>query len=484
MRGSKGGFWDRLLSRFRLRRLKKIREEKKIIQKNLDNLKNKEIKKNEEIYLNRVFSLKSKKRTVKLYKKGIASKIKTTPKINSNKAIKDNKKTINKVIKFNQKRIKKKVGITSKKIEKQVSVNQDTIKDKEINNNNVILEFKTEKLISELNKIVNNNREMINSITYQINELKSEIDEAKSIKKINEIENKLIEIKRKLDELVKNYSNIKNTNLKQLNNEKITQLMEEIKKISPEFNFEYIIDKISPNLDYYNELSNNVVNSVTMLYSADYQKDVINYKNIKSENVNDKLGDFSEINNRLSAELEKHKNIVKNFNLLINKISPKKIIHVQNNFISTMLYNTGCLLSTFLSIPFLKKPKNIPLFTFGLFTINNSIRSMRKITTTESISYIASEDYTNQILKYKNSFGFVDYMIDDSLYQISNLKEEYIINFSSFHNSEEFEKNLRLINEMEQKIIKQSKDIKKMKQNYENALNKNYEKVLSIKNKK
>jgi len=221
MRGSKGGFWDRLLSRFRLRRLKKIREEKKIIQKNLDNLKNKEIKKNEEIYLNRVFSLKSKKRTVKLYKKGIASKIKTTPKINSNKAIKDNKKTINKVIKFNQKRIKKKVGITSKKIEKQVSVNQDTIKDKEINNNNVILEFKTEKLISELNKIVNNNREMINSITYQINELKSEIDEAKSIKKINEIENKLIEIKRKLDELVKNYSNIKNTNLKQLNNEKV-----------------------------------------------------------------------------------------------------------------------------------------------------------------------------------------------------------------------------------------------------------------------
>jgi len=494
MRGSKGGFWDRLMARIRQRKIQKKKEKLHLIEEKMINSKKEKTIKQKEtqqvlyiLNINNKLESKSNKKSFKLRKKGISAKIITSPQgyIKNSKEVIIKKESINKkkdVIspKFKNKNIssitKKKITKKKKGIPSSVII---TTKD-----NTKHLNEKTQKLIAELNKIIDDNRENINEITSQISKIRNELHGATSIKKVEEIEQKLMGLKRKLIEFMENYSSIKNGSYLKLNKERIEELITEIKKINPTFKFSDIVDKVSPNLDYYNDLSNNTINTVSMIYSASYQKDIINYKNNKEQNMDIELSDYSKINNKLSQELDKHKNIINEFNALINKISAKKIVSVQNDFLSTMLHNTGCLISTFLSIPFLRKPKNIPLFTFGLFTINNSIRNMRKVTTTENISYIPSDDYANKIIKYKNSFGFVDYMISDSLCQIRELKEEYKINFSSFHNSDEFNKNLMRINSIEEKILRQSKAINELKNKYEKALDKNYEKVLSIKNTK
>lgn len=490
MRGTKGGFWDRLLARMRRRKITKKKKQKLVEEKqNIVKKENVIKKKKEEIQVlhvlhnNNVLESKTKKRRFKIYKKGISTKIVTHPKddrvvIKKESNIQKNKKSVGISPRIENKNVS---TITEKKITKK----KKGISNKEINatkDSKKQLNEKTAKLVRELNKIIDDDRNKINGITLELVELKNKLNEARTIKKVEEIEQKLIEIKRKLIELMETYSKIKDGSISKLKNEEIEKLVIDIKNLDPNFIFDDIVNKVTPNLDYYNDMSNNAITTVSVIYSSEYQKDIINYKNNKEETINVELKDFNEVNIRLSKELDKHKSIIREFGVLISKISPKKIVDVQNDFLSTMLHNTGCLIGAFLSIPFLKKPKNVSLFAFGLFTINNSIRNMRKVTTTEIINYIPSNDYANQIIKYKNSFGFVDYMISDSLYQISELKEEYKINFASFHNTELFNENLQKIEAMETKILKQAKEIKALKNKYENTLDKNYEKVLSIKN--
>lgn len=474
MRGSKGGFWDRLRFRFRKRKQYRIKKEKEIENKIIDSEKKKKLKIKKQEIDNFNYLLNKKKREVtpiktkKKTKKGVSKK---------NEII--NTEQNNKTKKQISPKIQKKK--TSEIIDKPVYK-----KKKGINNKNqtiIKLNEKTSKLIIELNKLISDDKEKINKISHEIGELKSDLENSKTIKEVEDIEQKLIELKRKLIELIEQYTKLKDGSFSKIKNEKIENIIEDIKKIDQNFNFYEIVDTIKPNLDYYNEMSNCAVSTVNMIYTSSYQKDIIDYKNNTEDNINNKFSDVKDLSDRLNNELNKHKNIINEFNALISKISPKKIVSVQNNFLETLLHNTGCLIGTFLSIPFLKKPKNVPLFAFGLFTINNSIRNMRRVTTTENISYIPSDDYAKQIIRYKNSFGFVDYMISDSLYQITELKEEYKINFSGFHNTEEFNKNLKRIENIEYKIQKQAKEIKELKSKYENTLNKNYEKVLSIKKK-
>ncbi len=501
MRGAKGGFWDRLFARMRRRKIIKQKKQK-LLEEEKNNVKKENLSKKKKDELNVLlvlsndnkFELKTKNRRFKIHKKGISTKILTYPK--------DAKKMIKKIVVKNIKNNSKgldtniKNGNISPKIESKnvtiISKKKITKKKKDISNNKIIttrntkkqLNEKSNKLINELNKIINDNRNKIHEITLELDKLKNDLNEARTIKKVEEIEEKLKELKRKLIELIENYTKIKEGSITSLKNEEIKELIVDINKLDPNFNFDEIINKVTPNLDYYSDMSNNTIETVNMIYSSSYQKDIINYKNNEEHNMNVELKDFNEINSRLSLELDKNKNMIKEFNVLINKISPKKIVKVQSDFLATMIHNTRCLIGAFLSIPFLKKPKNIPLFTFGLFTINNSIRSMRKVTTTETINYIPSNDYANQIIKHKNSLNFADYMISDTLYQIRELKEEYIINFGSYHNSEEFEKNLKKIESMEDKMLKQSKEIESLKNKYQSTLDKNYGKVLSIKNNK
>lgn len=522
MRGAKGGFWDMLFSRVRKRKIqKKKNDEMKLENESLKSKKLEQTKKennNHVLYVinvNKKANLELKNSNLKVQKKKFSGSKKITRKNASNvvkilitsstitpkKGIdinKNNSKTSDKIetkkvtslsnkkIKKENKKISNKVdnkkieSISNKKIKKKPSPAKLDIKvedKKKLDDNSI-------KLIDELNKVIDSNRETINEIKNILDKLNNDIKEAKTTKKVEEIEQKIIILKELLNKLSETYENIKGASFSKLGVEKIDKLIEDIKKIEPNFNFNVVLDKVKPNLDYYNDMSERAIETTNMTYSTTTKKDIINYKDNKLEKMKIELKDFEKVNSRLSNELSKHDNIVKEFNELIKKISPEKIVHIQNDFLATMLHNTGCLIGAFLSIPFLKKPKNVPLFTFGLFTINNSIRSMRKVTTTEKISYIPSDDYANQIIKYKNSFGFADYMISDTLYQISEFKEEYKSNFSGYHNTDVFDKNLKTIEEMENKILTQSKKIEQLKKNYEKTLENNYKKVLSIKNNK
>ena len=133
-----------------------------------------------------------------------------------------------------------------------------------------------------------------------------------------------------------------------------------------------------------------------------------------------------------------------------------------------------------MSIPLLKKPKNIPLFATGLFIISNSIRNMRKLITTEEVvEYIPSNNYINAIKTNLNSFDLIEYMMEDSLDQISNLKNDYINQFGEYSNTDIFQKNLKKINSYQYKLKNKQNQFIKEKEKMNKNLKEN-QKILCL----
>jgi len=515
MRGQKGGFWDRLLFRIRKLRLKVKRKKEKEIIKQGEKSKQEQIKKRqkqEEIIYNTnkikkykgignennvkiSFKIKNQKEISKIenkqqnvilkkYKSIIPKVILTAPAFVLNIPIKSssmnkekNKQNTN--VKNNSKEIKRPEKnsniITTKKINKKkkyVGVGNKIISESKIKEN--------DKLFKEIKKLIDADKEKISFLVEEVNKLEDTINHSRNVDKLNKVQEQLSKIKREIEKILKNYEILKySNNLKRLNVPKITEIIDEIKNSD---SINEIINKCNVYLDYYNELSNLRLNEQNLEYKAEYKKEKVNEKNrmLKQENI--KIEDLNKIEKRLSRELIKQKNILDEFNNLISQIEPEKIIKVQTNYINNLLHKIGGIFTAFLSIRFLKKTKNVPTFAFGLYMLNSSIKSMRGIVNKKTtINYIPSNDYAKAIIANRCDLNYIDYMIDDSLFQIHCLKEEYQLNFSSFYDNELFSKQFEKIAAIEAKLLKQSKEIKNIRNKYEEVLNKNNNKILKIK---
>ena len=525
MRGTKGGFWDWLFFRIRQRKLKnKIKNEKQLETKGKKRKYDEIVKKKA---VEHVFYYRNKKKKYK----GIGSKdlLKITvrkdrikqlkiatnnPKINpikpqikkiipktllatpivvlrlprknislkkqeskNNIDIKNDKRkkiTKESVLKKETKNIYTKPAIKSKRIKKRKVVESNISVSKKLNEN----------LIKEIKKLIESDKEKVYYLIDKVTQLEKNIDSSISIDELNKIQEQLNVIKKEIEKILKNYETLKySNNLEKLNNSKISEMLGEMKKLSySSSDIKNIIEKCRINLDYYNELSNLKVNEQNLEYKTEYKKEVVSNKNLTFKYDNIKLQNLNKIEQRLSDELNKQREILDNFNKLINNIEPEKIIKIQTNYINNFMRRIGGIFTTFLSLPLLKKPKNVPTFAFGLYMLNNSIRSMRGIATKKtSINYIPSNDYAKAIISSRSDLNYIDYMIDDSLFQIKCLKEEYELSFYSYSNSEQFNKQFEKIKSMEAKLLIQSKEIKKVKKQYEQTLDKNNQKILKIK---
>jgi len=515
MRGQKGGFWDRLLFRIRQLKLKIKRKKEKDIIKQEKKSKQEQLykKQKQEVIIYQTtkrkkykgvsneneikisFKIKNQKKINKIenkqlnviskeYKSIIPKAILATPAFVLNIPKKsfsinkeDSKQNTN--IKNNFKEIKKTEKnsnvITTNKINKKkkyVGIGNEIISESKIKENN--------QLFKEIKKLIDGDKEKISFLVEAVNKLEDNINHSKNVDELNKIQEQLLKIKKEIEKVLKNYEILKyGDNLKGLNVPKITEIIDELKNSD---SISEIINKYNIYLDYYNELSNLRLNEQNLEYKTEYKKEEVTKKKVILKRANIKMEDLNKIEKRLSRELIKQKNILDEFNNLISKIEPEKIIKVQSNYINNLLHKIGGIFTAFLSIPFLKKPKNVPTFAFGLYMLNSSIKSMRGIVNKKTtINYIPSNDYAKAIIANRCDLNYIDYMIDDSLFQIHCLKEEYQLNFSSFYNNEQFSKQLEKITSIESKLLKQSKEIKNIRNKYEEVLNKNNNKILKIK---
>lgn len=222
---------------------------------------------------------------------------------------------------------------------------------------------------------------------------------------------------------------------------------------------------------------------VTKAKKSSYKivKDKKTKKSFSIKNLD--LTKFNKINNELDKKLLKQKEICKEFNKLINEITPEKQINIKYNFINNLFSNIKNLFISVISIPFLKNPKNIPLFSIGLYMLNNSVRNMRKlITKEERIKFIPSNIYIDAIKENIDNLNLIDYMVTDSLSQISHLKYEYQNEFSDYKDNEKYIEIMNKLESYEAQLKGKQEKIYEEKQKMDNTLDKNCKKLQLIKN--
>lgn len=510
MKGAKGGFFDKLLTRFRQRLLKRKLKKEKIIEEQEKEVKKNQIKKkkDEELIINYI----NKRRFVGINttKKLENNLKKTKSNLSSNQSLKviknSNINFKNKSDKFNFQEKKEQTLKPNDTKRKFKNIKIDNLLNKKILKKNRKHIFKPKKvgiddkseisenkrrdtsvdtnlLIKEINKIINNHKELLEHIMIDIENIEEQITITNDMYIIKNLEKKLKELKAKITKILEEYFKIKDGNIENIEYQKINKIIREIKNLDSSININKLIDSSKINLNYYNELINSKLNCNALEDRISYKKEVINSTNSITNNIeNVNIDKFNIINSKLENQIRKNKEILNDFNRMISKIEPEKIIEIQSKLISNLIRNATSLIGTFISIPFLKRPKDIPMFTFGLFTLNNSIRNMRAINEKkEVVRYIPSDDYTDKILNSKNNFDSVEYLLYDSINQIEFFKQDFINNFEDYYNDDEYLKQIRKIDSMKEKLVEQSVIINKMKKEYDKTLFKNKEKVLKIK---
>ncbi|MBQ7140808.1 MAG: hypothetical protein IJO32_04835 [Bacilli bacterium] len=518
MKGSKGGFWNLLLERFRMRRIKKKKiknEEQKLNDlKTIKEINNKQ-KKEKEIIVN--YYIKEKNKKYKLEKTSNKVKIKNPEKIivvkpqkkkvgiNLNEIEKKNIIKENKETEIKQKEIKKEekhIRIESKNNQKEIKqenktrktetnhpnckkeISQPIEKQKEVENNSQISKVKASNqdlentLIKELKKITGKDRDELQNLGFKLDELNSKLDNAKTIEEINKIEKEIQEIIKQINEIINNYNAISNGNYKKLNNEKINNVLSKVS------NTNMIIDiknKLKNELDYYSKIVDTKKNIFNIQNKKGSKKQNINNKIQLFSYENSELSNISNINKQLNVKLKEQQDIYKEFNDLITNIKADKIVSTKYSFVDRMLNGATSIMTGAFSLKLMKQ-KNIPFFALGLFILGNSIRNMRKVVKKdETIKYIPSDDYAKEIESNMSNFYLIDYMLNDTLYQVSRLKYEYMDEFKNYHGLDSYEKNLDKIINIEKQIINKQKQVNTMKNKMYDTLDKNNQKIKIIK---
>ena len=507
MRGTKGGFFDRLIERLKI--FLKIRKQKKLkIKKEEENKKriSEKTKKEKEININ-VFLKQKQIKTEKNINKVI--NVKKVNRKNENKKDNKNKKNYEKkkLIKSNNQKTetikktkivnikdvvfknqKNKQGKTINNIKNEINnaTNNKTNIEQIITNKNYNnIQFNDEKIIKEIKKIISNDKSEIERIISELNKISSDIKMEKNLDKIKQIEERLKYIEERINKILYNYELLKNKLtpdiLLKMENAKLITVVGNPKSLNEE-NLEQIIDDYETKLDYYEE----IILASNLKEKA--KEDTTNRKIVVIEHKKE----FDEEKKELDSIVDEGKKVFEQYILedkklkeLANKIDKIQINKTIIRYESTnrILNKTGNFIKAVLGLPLIAS-FNPALIAVGSYLIGTSIKNMRNNISEnkkEKIIYELDTTYIEELKKNAYTMEELERMISNNITDIKYFKQDYISNFGNYHDYSEYVKNLNLIEEIEKKLIERKKLIEKQKEKIRNIANKQQKKLLYIK---
>ena len=339
------------------------------------------------------------------------------------KTINKNKKELKEYAYLNKIDIKPKKSKNKKKSDiKEISV-EDVVNLSE--NNNI------EKEIYSLYVVI------ANTTLKEAKHILKEIEEdTKKKRKLDTNIYKILDTKERIKKLKNNYYEFKhNRYIYELENDF------DLKELD---DFEILIS--SSNLDNYIKKCNVMLHKIDEYkkYDSNLSKvETIEEKPEKSDKVIEEEKPKKEVKSKLSIELEEAYNNVykdiKKYEVLIDNLE-KSIVDMppferkkkRFNFFGTILSNTLKLTLNILPFRFIKDRK-VNVLTKG-FLINNGIRTMRKTLSKDVVcDYVIINKYIKNEIELATNY---ERICRDSLYQVSVLKEEFVMHYGYLKNDE------------------------------------------------
>ncbi len=305
--------------------------------------------------------------------------------------------------------------------------------------------------------------------------LKEVEEDTKKNRKLDTNVYKILDLKEKIKKLRNNYYEFKhNRYIYELENDF------DLKELD---DFEILVS--STNLDNYIKKCNVMLHKIDEYkkYDKNISKEVKEAEKAETKVEAKEDKPKKEIKSKLSIELEEAYNIIykdiKKQEALIDNLE-KSIINMppferkkrRFNFFGTILSNTLKLTLNIFPFRFIKN-KKVDDLTRG-FMINNNIRTMRKTLSKDVVcDYVMINKYIKNELELTSNY---ERICRDSLYQVSVLKEEFIMHYG-YLNNDEMKKMYNKLDELEEYI---TEEIEKLN-NINNTLGK--VKKLTRKNK-
>ena len=159
------------------------------------------------------------------------------------------------------------------------------------------------------------------------------------------------------------------------------------------------------------------------------------------------------IEDYIKKDVEKVNKEIKKLNKLLEKNRKKTSIPIFRTFINSTLRFGVTLLP-------LKLFKNKLLGNLlSMVLLNNKIRGMRNIVKKQELNYIDVESLVDNIKKNSDITNKNIIICDDSLYQLVNLKEEFINEYKDYLGIDEVSQTLNKIEVLENTLIKQKEKL-------------------------
>ncbi len=159
------------------------------------------------------------------------------------------------------------------------------------------------------------------------------------------------------------------------------------------------------------------------------------------------------IEDYIKKDVDKVQKEIKKLNKLLDKNRKKRSFPIFKTFFANTLRFGVTLLP-------LKLFKNRLLGNLlSMVLLNNKIRAMRNIVKKQDINYLDVESLINNIKKNSEITQKNISICDDSLYQLVNLKEEFLFEYKEFLSLEEVSQTLNRIEVLENTLIKQKEKL-------------------------
>ncbi|MBR3162078.1 MAG: hypothetical protein IKF19_05040 [Bacilli bacterium] len=328
--------------------------------------------------------------------------------------------------------------------------------------------------------------ELLESELYRLNVAS---EESLELGKIEDLKKEIEIIVAKINKIIKEYNIYSNSydldDITYIDNEFLIDDILKYKRLIDSYadNKKLVLDykllnefhKLYEKLDRVKSLSDEVIAKNQL--KIDYLEE----KNNNNEYANDRIKDLDNVMHRCDLEINNQNNYLKELMPTIDIIDKKEYTHLKFNSLNKLINSSILFLST---ISLSKKMPIIPRIFINTLAVNHLVKNIYKSMIPDKVTEIeySAINYDKELSDKINDLGYTSYLVSDTLVTISNIKEQFLIQYNE--SIPGFADTLIKIEKIEDKVINSQYKLDIIKNKLSRSRKQNQEKMLKLENLK
>lgn len=341
-------------------------------------------------------------------------------------------------------------------------------------------------IIEELSEFITDSKELLSEIKFEINDIKASIEEQYTIDQLNKLDEKYQSVKEKLDKLRKQYLTMKEKydfeDYELLESIALIDAIEDYKTKAKLDELETLVNACKEEVEAIDGVLIEEQRRVGIGEDIADKREEITIRDHEFEHAKGDTIYLTKIEREIAEEAQNQRKIIQEIETQLAKVETE-VVHT-----TEYVYNTGRMFSSFLRIAagVLTAPlSRTHLFgtMLGTHLINRGLRDLRTSLMPREVNRVElRERYQSmerEILNTKDVVGTTMKLLNDSIYQVNELKKDFKLKFEKYASYiPEYYKVSEMMDELELKMTNKKVELNKMEETLDKQYESNKQKVL------